>query len=268
MMINKYKQIQKFSLIRADKIETFSNYAKQIIQDNFSVPNHKVEIIQPGVDHQLFCPLTNDERKKVKTSLGFNINTNILLIAARLERRKGVDSAILALKQVLQKYPHTLLLIIFPAKNVSGNDSLPYHLELVSNHQLGGKVVFVTGISHHYLPPYYQMADCFLMASSNLETFGITTIEALACGTPVLGTPGPATKEILEKIDKRLVFKGYSPYQIAQGINWYLSLSSQEKTHLSQVSASYAQENYSWDKSVTRLEEIYQSLHLQSENDN
>ena len=65
---------------------------------------------------------------------------------------------------------------------------------------------------------WYRSATLVVMPTQELEGFGLTTAEAFACGTPVVGTPAGATPEILEPIDPRLVTRDTTPEALAEGI--------------------------------------------------
>lgn len=247
--------IQSYCLKKADKIIALSRYCKDLIIDRFGIDPKKIIIATGGINPKIFYPLSPKERLIKREKLGFNKNVNILLIASRIEPRKGIDRAIKALPQVLKKHPDTILLIASPSKSVADYQYLNAHYDLVSNLKLGGKVFFTTGLSKEKLASFYQIADCFLMVSRDLETFGLTTVEALACGTPVLGTPCAAMPEILNPINKNLVLKGNAPQNIASGINSLFSLPLNEKKLLSKKCSSYAKNKFSWGK-INFLEKI------------
>jgi len=54
------------------------------------------------------------------------------------------------------------------------------------------------------------MADLFVLPTLELEGFGLVTLEALASGVPVLGTPVGGTVEILKNLNPKLLFKDAS----------------------------------------------------------
>ena len=62
------------------------------------------------------------------------------------------------------------------------------------------RITFSGHISEKDLPKYYQAADLFVLPTEHLEGFGMSTLEALAAATPVIGTPVGATPEILRQI--------------------------------------------------------------------
>ena len=69
---------------------------------------------------------------------------------------------------------------------------------------------------------YYAAADIFIMPTKFIEGFGIATVEALAAGLPVFGTPVGGTTEILESIDSTLIFKSTDSQAMAEKIEWFL----------------------------------------------
>src|SRR6185436_4243444 len=83
---------------------------------------------------------------------------------------------------------------------------------------LASTVRFTGFVPEGDLPAFYGAADLFVLPTQALEGFGLVTLESLACGTPVAGTPIGATPELLEPLDRALVFDGASSESIARGL--------------------------------------------------
>jgi glycosyltransferase involved in cell wall biosynthesis len=77
-------------------------------------------------------------------------------------------------------------------------------------------------ISESLLPAHYQGADLSIVPSETLEGFGLTTLESLACGTPVLVTPVGGLTEVVGPLAPACVLSGFYQNQIAQGLDSYL----------------------------------------------
>ena len=74
--------------------------------------------------------------------------------------------------------------------------------------QLGARyenIVLVKGIRGHQLIPYYQGADILIIPSQYEEAFGKVIIEALSCGTPVIGANKGAIPDILDSSVGRVI---------------------------------------------------------------
>jgi glycosyltransferase involved in cell wall biosynthesis len=102
---------------------------------------------------------------------------------------------------------------------------------------------------------YYQAADLFVLPTKILEGFGLVTVESLSCGTPVLGTPIGATKEILAGLDTRLLFDGTEPRDISERILYFLNRKSNMED-LRGKCRQFVVDNYSWDVVAQKLEDI------------
>ena len=53
---------------------------------------------------------------------------------------------------------------------------------------------FVGGVTHSQLPPYLLSADCLVLPSDSVESFGLVLIEAMACGLPVVASNLPGVR--------------------------------------------------------------------------
>ena len=91
---------------------------------------------------------------------------------------------------------------------------------------LQGGLDLVGRVPDEELALWYRAADLFVLPTVAYEGFGLATAEALASGTPVVGTPVGATPELLEPLDARLVCRGYGPASLAEAIREGLVLAT------------------------------------------
>ena len=104
------------------------------------------------------------------------------------------------------------------------------------------------------MPGYYAAADIFIMPTTFIEGFGIATVEALSSGLPVFGTPVGGTTEILESIDKKLLFRDAGAKSMAEKIEWFLK-NPDPVFALKSKCREEALQKYSWDLVTDRFEE-------------
>jgi glycosyltransferase involved in cell wall biosynthesis len=113
------------------------------------------------------------------------------------------------------------------------------------------------------LPHYNQAADFFILPTRYLEGFGLVTLEAMACGTPVLGTPVGGTKEILDKFNPAFLFKDTSPESISglilEKYNYYKK-EPEEYKEISRQCRVFAEKNYSWERNISEIEALFAQL--------
>ncbi len=239
--------IQFFCVVTTKYIITLSDYAKEILIKAYPINKSKVYTIPGGYDPKIFYPVSKTKKISLRKNLGFSENSNILLIATRIERRKNIHVGIQALPYIIKEHKHTMLLIIFPFTAHSYFDYLLECIALVEKLSLGKHIRFIVGIKHEEIAQYYQIADCFLMLSEDYETFGLTTIESLACGIPVFGMSSSNTKDLLKIIDPFFLFEKNKPEIISKHISRYFSLSDKKKHHLSKKCSRFAS-TFIWER--------------------
>jgi len=143
---------------------------------------------------------------------------------------------------------------------IGGKGPLREELEaLIEKHNLQKNVELLGFISEEDLLTYYQSADLFVLPTIFLEGFGLVTVEALACGTPVLGTPIAATPEILAPIDPRLVAAGSDAASLASSLKRCIELARNQPQKWDQIRQKglTAIENvYNWEVHSFHLEQV------------
>lgn len=247
------KIFQKLMLIRADGIVTLSDFHKNQVINKLGINPDKIEIISGGVNNKIFYP-SSKSRSQLKREMGFS-NKHLITIVSRIEPRKGIVEAIKAMSIVNKKTDATLL-IISPHYDCTFLHYLSNCYDAVTKNQLGGKVLFKTGLTKEQLRPYYQMSDCFFMSSISLETFGLTMVEAMMSGAVVIGANSGNVTELLRKVDPKLLANKPSPQLFANKILEFLKLPNSKKKDLSLKSIEVAK-TFNWKIKVDELENYF-----------
>ena len=206
--------------------------------------------ISGGVDVEHFQPAP-DRRGRCGRRLGLPLDRPIALTVRNLEARMGLDRLIEAMVTLVRRVPDVLLLI-------GGSGSQRAALDaLVRARGLDKHVTFLGFIPEGDLPRHYQAADVFVLPTRELEGFGLVTAEALACGTPVLGTPVGATPELLEPLDADLVFRDATAEAMAEDLAALLTRLAADPAaaaRLRTACRAYAEARFGWEHVVDDLE--------------
>jgi glycosyltransferase involved in cell wall biosynthesis len=247
------RRVERTNLRRSRAVIVLSEHSRGEVAA-LGYPNGRTHTLPGGVDGARFTPAP--DRRAVRAELGLPPQRRLLLSIRRLAPRMGLENLLRAMPRVIERCPDALLVI-------GGKGPERERLE---------RTIALLGLSDHvrlagFIPDealalYYQAADLFVLPTVALEGFGLVTVEALACGTPVLGTPVGATPEILRQLDDRLVTADASPEALAEGIlgffenNWAREAPDLTPERLSR----FARERYGWDRHVEGVLALYEAV--------
>ena len=239
-------------LRRCNTIIALSRYTQQKLWRVHGISNDRVEIVPGGVDLARFHPA--GDKAAARRELSIPEDRFVLLTVRNLVPRMGLDNLVQAMEGAARRVPKALLVI-------GGHGPLRDELQHLVNHLGLQNHVRIAGfIPEEMLVRYYQMADLFVLPSIDLEGFGMVTLEALACGLPVLGTPVGGTREILTRWDERFLLSDHRPQTLAQGIidcHRRLDARAGEAAAISRRCREIVENHYSWDRNVAALESIF-----------
>ncbi len=177
-------RVAKFLIPKADGIRVVSKRIRNSIISqfyNFSISKITTLPIFIDIERIKNIPITINLHKRYKSA------GKIILMASRITREKNIDLAIKAVKEVVKKYPKTLLLIV-------GEGSEKEKL-MAKSRNLKANVKFEKTVSFEELISYYKTADIFLL-TSNYEGYGMTLAEVATVGRPIISTDVGVAKEI------------------------------------------------------------------------
>jgi len=175
-----------------DLLITPSESMRGILQE-FGVDT-PIEVIPNGVE--LDAIMTNPTRIE-RGNLGFSPEDIVLVYVGRLAPEKNLPFLLRAFKGVSSAYENARLLLVGDGPERDNLEDLAFHMSIVDRVHFSGMV------PHAEVPNYLASADACVTAST-AETFGISVVEALASGLPVLGIDSPGIRDIV--IDGQIGF--------------------------------------------------------------
>ena len=166
--------IEKKGLEIADAVVAVSDYTKRRIVDCYGINPDKIKVVPNAIDRDKYPAVSVDEFSNLKRN-----GKKIVLFVGRLTFQKGPDYFLQAAKKVSQIDPN--IMFVF-----SGSGDMERHLiEEAARLELSDKIVFAGFLRGDDLNRLYRMADIYVMPSVS-EPFGLTSLEAIANGTPIL----------------------------------------------------------------------------------
>jgi glycosyltransferase involved in cell wall biosynthesis len=238
-------------LRRCARVVVLSEFMKrQVIAAHRLLPE-KLAIVPGGADPDRFRP--SDDPTEVRRALSLPVGKVLLFTVRNLVARMGLENLVRAVGQLGEEGGDLFLLI-------GGEGPLRGLLEqLIADLGLAERVRLLGFLPERTLPSYYQAADLVLMPTVEMEGFGLVTVEALACGTPVLGAPVGAIPEILTLVDPILLADGTDSAALAKGIRRLLRRFRDrpaEQRRVSQRGRELVEADYNWARHCERLEAV------------
>jgi len=156
-----------------------TNSTRQIIARHYRVNPSRCKTIPAGVDQKHFFP---SGAKRIPNSLFF---------LGRLEERKGIDFLIRTLPLIKKRLNDIQLFI-------GGSGSLHLFLSgYIRDHHLEKNVHFLGAIDDTLLNEWYNKVS-LVVVPSVFEGLGLTAVEAMACGTPVIASDADGLRDVIE----------------------------------------------------------------------
>lgn len=173
-----------------------------------------------------------------------------LLYAGQLSRAKGVHTLLEALGQLNRSESSNFHL------DIVGSGVPAYEAELrsaVAEENLGENVTFVGQVPHERMTEIYQDHHIFIFPSEWEEPFGLTHLEAMACGTAVISTTTGGSAELIRHGRNGLAFQAGDPDDLALRLGELMG-DEAERRKLVRGGRTWVEEHHSFEGYVNRVE--------------
>ena len=161
--------------------------ARQLIELYGAAP-HRVAVVPPGVDLELFTLGGPGARRAARRRLGLPVDGRLLLFVGRIQPLKAPDVLVRAAAEMIAERPDRrgeLMVAVVGGPSGTGLERPEELQRLVHELDLGGVVQFSPPAARAELADWYRAADLVVVPSYS-ESFGLVAVEAQACGTPVV----------------------------------------------------------------------------------
>lgn len=210
----------------------------------YDVSPDKIRAIPPGYDDARFFPVSRATRQALKHEHGFE--GRIVLALGRIALNKGYDLLLRAMPVVCSRFRDAKLLFGIGSTEPSAQERrLAKDLKSLARElRISRRVTFQDWIPDEQLPDYYRMADVFAL-SSRYEPFGMTAIEAMACGTPtVITTEGGLWQQVSWGLEA-LYANPFDPEEFGHAISLVLRY-PRVADQLAKYGSQKARANFTW----------------------
>jgi glycogen(starch) synthase len=184
------REIESLALMFSDRVIAVSNHTKRAIVREYGIPVDKIEVVHNSFDPTGLVEASGENAYTYLSEMkkqGYRVVSNI----GRLTIQKGLTSLLQAFARVVEYVPKSYLLI------VGSGDQYYELINLSAQLGIGKNVLFADFQRGKGYRDAYAVADLFVMPSVS-EPFGLTPLEAIGYGTPVLISKQSGVSEVIQ----------------------------------------------------------------------
>lgn len=231
-------------LRRASFLIANSDNTARILTERWGLPAERVFRVHPGVDTERFVPARRDPAARERLGWG---DRTVVVTVGRLQKRKGHDTLIRALRAVRERCPDVLYAIVGDGEERGALERLVEELDL------GNSVRFMGGVSDDELVACYQQCDLFALANreiaGDIEGFGLVLLEAQACGRPVVAGDSGGTAETLDPGRTGVLVDCQGPEALAATLAELLT-DRERLEAMGAAARAWVEERFDWEASA------------------
>ena len=275
-----YPTFNKLYYESCDVIASISKVTDDIVKT--VAPSVESHYIPHAVDPDIFFPLREEDVRKIRNEAGLREEQTLFFWNNRNARRKQSGSLIFWFKKFLDEVGHDKARLIM---HTSPKDEAGQDLEAILHNVglIGGEVqLSTTKVAPQQLNTLYNMADCTINIA-DAEGFGLSSLESLSAGTPVINTmTGGLQEQVtdgedwfgvgIEPASKAIIGSQQIPWIYEDRVNEEGVVSALKEIHnmgaerrrqIGLLGAEHARKNYSFSNFEKTWVDLMTNIHEQ-----
>lgn len=218
----------------------------------------KITMVPCGFSPHEFHPI---DKAYARMLLDLHPTRKIILQLGRMVPRKGIDTVIQALAQLRKSSTDVQLVIVggeYDKPHLHADPEYRRLMEMATELGVADVVSFEGRKNREQLKYFYAAADVFV-STPWYEPFGITPLEAMACGTPVIGAKVGGIQYSVANGKTGFLVRPKDPQGLARKLELVLK-SEDLQLYLRQNAIKRVNEYFTWKKVAQQMEEVYRGL--------
>jgi phosphatidyl-myo-inositol dimannoside synthase len=224
--------------------------------EELGIPNQpdRIQTVPLGTDPVRFRP--GLDQSEVRSRYGLD-GRRWLLSVARLTQHKGIDTGLRVLAQLGQRYPNLAYAVVGSGDELSNLKNLALTLGVAD------RVRFLTDVPDRDLPALYNCAEIYLglsrLMQQRVEGFGISLVEAGACGIPVVAGRTGGIPEAVRDCETGLLVDAEQPGDVSRALGTLLD-DRALGARLGEEGRRAVETYYNWDRVAADIGRIGHEL--------
>ena len=245
----KHTAYTQWLISKMDSVIATSEATKQYL-------SQPAEVVRHGIDVDEFYPI--EDKLALKKSLQLPVNQRIIGCIGRIRYQKGTDAFVESMLELLPDFPDVTAFVIGRAteKHLSFLTDLK---SKVNASTVSKRILFLPEVPVDYVNRYYQSLD-ILVAPQRWEGFGLTPLEAMSCGVPVVATRVGAFPELIQEGKTGYLIEPNSINGIVEATRKILEMDNNDYTALASNAREHIVKSFPLEKEAETIVKIYQKL--------
>ncbi|GAA0784071.1 glycosyltransferase family 1 protein [Roseibium denhamense] len=252
------ERIQKeFVLYRnCDHVIATTEQQTDLIVEQYQLPKEHISMIPPGIDEGRFMPATPAKVQAARAK--HDIRETDVYVVGRAAENKGYDLIIEALPSLVKLQPEARLVLAAGANSDSDNALLDQWKQRAAELGVSDRISWRGYVADEDLADFYRAPGIFALPS-RYEPFGMTAVEAMACGTPTVVTIHGGLFDQIEFGRHALVADPKRPEEFAAMLNMPLQYNWVRET-LTVEGARFARRVFGWTGIARRTLQVFEQF--------
>lgn len=248
----------------ADKIIAECPQDREDLLSFYQADPGKISVIPCGFDRSEFWQI---DRLQARSVLGLPLHEPIVLQLGRLVPRKGVDNAVRGFAKLVADRKIDARLLIVGGESPTPDPKLTPEIARLSaiatSLEISNRVTFVGCRGREILKYFYSAADIFV-TTPWYEPFGITPLEAMACGTPVIGSNVGGIKFTVKNGETGYLVAPNQPEDLSDRLA-LLFQNPPLLQLLAKQAIRHVEQRFTWEKVTSEIAALYETVLAKSE---